>query len=268
MNFGRNSLQIGNFHIYYYGMIIAIAILVAFAIGLLMFRVVGYKDEIAYMILILCVPLGIIGARLYYVIFSDWSMYNSFFDVINMRGGGMAIYGGIIGGALGLFIVARIKKCGFFTLADLCVVGLILAQSIGRFGNFVNQEAYGFAVGVHVPPFTVNIDGQAHLATWFFESMLNLIGFVVLFIWYTMKLKREKYVWGTGSAMYLIWYGVTRAIIEPLRNDSLTMFGSSTFLLNRVSFMLSLAIIIAGVVLYICAKKGLVSQENKECLKK
>ena len=251
-------MNIGGFVVYYYGMLIAVGVLSAFLVGLLLFKLVGYKEEIAYMILLACVPIGIVCARLYYILFYDLAMFADFF---NIRGGGMAIYGGIIGGAIGIYIVARIKKVGYFTLADIVVIGVILAQSIGRWGNYVNQEAHGFAVATHVPPFTVDINGTYYLATFFYESLLNLIGFAVLMTFYVLKVRRKKYQWGSVSAMYLIWYGVTRAIIEPMRADSLMFLGL------RISFVLSLAIIVAGVVLWLLVKRGKISQRNESCLK-
>lgn len=243
--------------VFYYGVIISSAILTAFLIGIYLLKKKKYPENIAYLILLICVPLGIICARVYYVLFDSVGSYDSFFDIINIRGGGIAIYGGVLGGAFGLWLVSRIKKCGFFTLADICVVCLILAQSIGRWGNFVNQEAHGFAVDNHFFPFTVLINGQAYLATFFYESILNLIGFVFLFF----MLGRQK-KWGTTSACYLIWYGTVRAIIEPLRTDSLLIFGSSEMILNRVSFLLSLVIIGLGVLLLFAAKRGWISQKT------
>jgi len=272
MSFERYGLNLGGFVIYYYAMILTLGILTAFFVGVFLFKLVGYKEEIAYMLLLFCLPLGIFCARLYYVVFYDISMFADFF---NLRNGGIAIYGGIIGGAIGIFIVSRIKKVGYFTLADIVVIGVILAQSIGRWGNYVNQEAYGLYVGVNAGPFTTYIDDPKHgdrvgyyLATFFYESILNLIGFVVLLTYYVIKIRREKYQYGTVSAMYLIWYGITRAIIEPMRSDSLLIFGSNQIVFNRVSFMLSLAIIVAGVLLLWLVKKGKISQENKACMKK
>jgi phosphatidylglycerol:prolipoprotein diacylglycerol transferase len=256
------SFNIFGIQIYLYGVIIASAILAAFLVGLFISKKMNYKEEIAYLILLICVPCGIVAARVYYVVFSDWSLYNSFFDIINLRAGGIAIYGGVIGGAIGLFAVSRIKKCGFFTLADIVVICLILAQSIGRWGNFTNREAHGFAVGFDFFPLTVNIDGQAYLATFFYESILNFIGFFVLLFVFLKKQKK----WGVTSACYLIWYGVVRACIEPLRTDSLLVFGSNPVIFNRVSFLLSIALVVLGMVLLVAVKKSLTSQENSECL--
>ena len=124
--------MLGNFEIRYYGIIIAFGILVAFIVALWLFHKANYKEEIVYWLLLICVPLGIVFARAYYVIFDpDKSNYHTFWDVINIRGGGIAIYGAVIGGALGILVVARIKKCGWFTLADICAIALIIAQSIG-----------------------------------------------------------------------------------------------------------------------------------------
>jgi len=252
------------FPISVYGIIIAVAILAAFVTVILLFRYLGWRDDLPYLILLLAVPCGIVGARIFYVFFSDWSMYQSFFDVINLRRGGLAIYGAVIGGAAGLYAVCRWKKVGFMALADVIVIGLIFAQGIGRWGNFVNNEAYGFAVDNHVPPFTVLIYGTPHLATFFYESIMNFIGFGVMLFLFLYLRKTGKYKTGTILAVYLIWYGVTRAIIEPLRTDSLLIIGSANeFILNRVSFVLSLAIIIAGVVLlYIARTKSLFMEEK------
>jgi phosphatidylglycerol:prolipoprotein diacylglycerol transferase len=207
------------------------------------------------------VPLGIVFARVYYIIFSNWSYYQTFVDVINIRAGGMAIYGGIIGGALGLVIVSRIKKVGFFVLADVVVMCVLLAQGIGRWGNFVNKEAYGSEVAKHVPPFTVDIYGVPHLATYLYESILNFIGFGVLLYLFFYLRKRNQFSWGMISGLYLVWYGVSRAIIEPMRADSLLIFGhTNRIIFNRVSFMLSIALIAVGVLIFTASRKKWTSQ--------
>ena len=260
------SFSVFGVEIFVYGIIIAVAILAAFVTGLLLFKRVKYNENIAYLILALTVPLGIILARAYYVAFSAHN-FDTFRSVIAIREGGMAIYGAIIGGAFGLFIAARIIKCGFYTLADIVVMCVILAQSIGRWGNFVNQEAYGIATSNHVPPFTVLIGGQAHLATFFLESILNLVGFAIMIYLFLRWTRAGTYRWGTMSAFYLIWYGVVRAIIEPFRTDSLLIAGTNEIVFNRVSFVLSIALIVLGVLLLLATRFGKVSQENTKCLK-
>ena len=280
------SFPIFGFEIYYYGVIIAAAILVAFIMGLYLLKKVGYKEDIAYLVVLICVPLGFLFARLYYIIF-EGVPFREFFQ---FRDGGIAIYGGVIGAALGLVIITKvIKRCGFFTVADIGVLCLLLAQVIGRWGNFVNDEAFGLCVNsALVPPFVVAGDSctacggaQNHLATFFYESILNLAGFVFLFLMmfsvvfrrgkrkFTFKVSvthRQK-KWGTITAYYLIWYGIVRAIIEPLRMDSLMIGSNESLIINRVSFMLSLALIIVGVLLLWAVKRGWISQENTKCLK-
>ena len=263
----------GLFDIYVYGVIIAAAILVAFLVGVFLVKRAGIKEDIAYWILLICVPIGIAGARIYYLLF-DSSVITNFGSFFDIRGGGMAIYGAVIGGALGLLLVSRIKKQGFFRLTDICVVVLILAQSIGRWGNFVNQEAYGVATEISTFPFAVWIDAENgyHLATFFYESFFNFIGFLVLLFIYLKSTDKSQYNrrgnprdpegWisrpGITTACYLIWYGIVRACIEPLRTDSLMLFDTV-----RVSLLLSIVLVILGVVLLvICLKTKLTATKK------
>ena len=263
----RLYVSLGGFPIYVYGIIIACAILVAFLVGAWLCKKVGYRDSIAYLILLFAVPIGIVLARAYYIIFDGAGQYKTFLDIINIRNGGMAIYGGIIGGALGIFIVSRIKRCGDFTLTDIVVMVVALAQAIGRLGNLANMEAYGVATAHHVPPFTVDIHGTPHLATYFLESMMNLIGFgVMLFLFFYLR-RHKRYRWGFTSGFYLVWYGVARMIVEPFRTDSLLIHGSSQMIFNRVSFVLSIALVALGVLLLVATRMHWTSQENTKCQK-
>jgi len=262
----------------FYGLIIAASILVAFFLGQWLYKKLGYKDDIGYHILLIGVPLGIIGARVFYVIFFPGEI--ALFDI---RGGGMAIYGAVLMGILAVFIYARIRRVGFFTLTDGLAIVLILAQSIGRWGNFFNQEAYGLEIGFHFFPITVMIGDTPHLATFFYESFFNMVGFVLLtrIFFKTLftssdesctKLQRVNNFlfpkkFGTTTAWYFIFYGLVRSIIEPLRTDSLTFFGESTFILNRINFVLSLLLIAVGVIILVLNHKGLISQNNENLLR-
>jgi len=256
MDITTQGIWFGDFEIRFYGIIIATAILVAFFLGQRLYKRSGYKDDIGYHILLLGVPLGMIGARVFYVIFAPHDV-----NLFDIRGGGMAIYGAVLMGILAVFIYARIRKVGFFTLSDALVIVLILAQSIGRWGNFFNREAYGLGVDFHFFPITVDIYGSYHLATFFYESFLNLIGFFLLWRIFSRQTKH-----GTTTAWYFIYYGLVRAMIEPLRTDSLTIFGTSDFVLNRVSFVLSLILVAAGVIILVLNKKGLINQNNENIL--
>ena len=190
------------------------------------------------------IPAAIIGARIYYVAF-QWDFYkNDFLRVFRVWEGGLAIYGGVIGGAIAAFLYAKVKKLSFGALADMTAPALILGQAIGRWGNFVNQEAYGELIenpALQFFPIAVYADGAWRMATFFYESAWNLTGFFVL--WLTRK---KTAVPGDLMLLYLCWYGVGRAVIEGLRTDSL-MWGGV-----RVSQALSVLLAVsAGVLLLI-----------------
>ncbi len=164
--------------------------------------------------LIICVPLGIICARIYYVVF-EWGYYAQHpGEIIAIWKGGIAIYGGIIGTLIGLFVYSRVKKLSLASLCDLAAFGLLIGQCIGRWGNFVNGEAHG---GPTTLPWGMTIDGQSMVhPTFLYESLWNLAGFVLLHFY--SKKRRFK---GEIALLYAAWYGAGRAWIEGLRTDSL-----------------------------------------------
>lgn len=174
---------------------------------------------------IFTIPIGIIGARLYYVL-AEIEYYHTLGDVLNIREGGLAIYGGIIAGAITVFVVSYVKKINFFAFADCCTPGIILAQSIGRWGNFMNGEAYGSETQIFCRmgvsnALTYHQTIYVH-PTFLYESLWNIIGFTLINIFY----KRKKY---DGEIFLLVfgWYGLGRMLIEGLRADSLytNLFG-------------------------------------------
>ena len=259
------GFEIFGLFISFYGIIISSGLLIGIVLCDFLCRKRGYDSNLPYVLVLCVVPLAILGARLYYIIFSDQLTIADFFDFSNGGFRGLAIYGAVIGGFIGVVIYCLIKKCSIIVITDLLVASLILGQSIGRWGNFFNQEAYGIATSWHCFPFTVYIDAlnEYHLATFFYESILNFIGFWFLI---TVFFKQKKH--GTVTACYLIWYGIVRAIIEPLRTDSLLFPGTTAdFVFNRVSFVLSIALIAIGVILLILNKKGKLSQNDKHLFK-
>ena len=259
------GFEIFGLHISYYGLIISTGLLIGIFICDFLCRKRGYDSNIPYVLVLFVIPLAILGARFYYIVFSDQLTLADFFDMSNGGFQGLAIYGAVIGGLIGAMIYCLVKKCSVFVITDLLVVALILGQSIGRWGNFFNQEAFGIATDLTFFPFAVYINSlkEYHLATFFYESILNFIGFFVL---YKIYFKQKKH--GTTTACYLIWYGVVRSLIEPLRTDSLLFPGTTAdFIFNRVSFVLSIALVIIGVVLLILNKKGKLSQNDKHLLK-
>lgn len=208
------------------------------------------SDDIIDFILI-AFPLAIIGARLYYVIF-EWSYYsqhlNELFAIWN---GGIAIYGGLITGAIVLFIYSYNKVINPITFLDVLAPSVMIAQVIGRWGNFINQEAYGKIVSQlnYLPSFIQKqmfIDGHYRTPTFLYESLWNLLGFIIISI---VRRKKQFLKEGEILAFYLIWYGIGRFIIEGMRTDSLMLFGF------RVSQIVSFALIIFGSIFVIIRRQ-------------
>ena len=217
------------------------------ALGILAVVVLAHRDEERLGLprdtsidMALCVvPLGVIGARLYYVLFR-WDIYaGNPISALYVWEGGLAIYGGLIGGALGAVLLAKFKHLKLASLFDLVIPYVLLAQAIGRWGNFFNGEAYGQAVtdaALQFFPYAVNIGGSWYQATFFYESMADLVGFLILF------LTRKRWQSGDGLPLYAIVYGIPRFIIEGLRSDSLYVGNTGI----RVSQALSALLVLLG----------------------
>ena len=220
--------------IYWYGIIIASGFLLAVLYMLHRAKDFGVTQDDVLDMILWAVPIGVVCARLYYCIFY-WELYED--DPISMLyiwEGGLAIYGGIIGGVITLLVVAKVKKIPAPVLLDLAGMGVIIGQCIGRWGNFVNGEAHG---GPTTLPWGMTIDGQSMVhPTFLYESLWNLAGFVLLHFY--SKKRRFK---GEIALLYAAWYGAGRAWIEGLRTDSLYI-GSV-----RVSQLLAIISCIAAV---------------------
>jgi phosphatidylglycerol:prolipoprotein diacylglycerol transferase len=228
----------------------------------------GYKPDTVIDFALLALPLAVIGARLYYVVFTldrNWT----FTEILNIRSGGLAFYGGLIGGTIGVIIVSIAKKYGlvnFFDMADSIIPGGLLGQAIGRWGNFFNQEAYGNLVtdpNLQFFPYAVFIEDQGayYQATFFYESSLNFIGVILLFLLSYRLAGKYK---GLVLCGYFFWYGVARALVEGLRSDSLylNIFGTPF----RVSQLLSVLLAVAGVAfaVYILINKAIIKEKTKD----
>ena len=199
---------------YWYGAIIGLGFILAALYVNSRTKDFGITSDNLTDCLIICVPLGIICARIYYVVF-EWGYYAQHpGEIIAIWKGGIAIYGGIIGTLIGLFVYSRVKKLSLASLCDLAAFGLLIGQCIGRWGNFVNGEAHG---GPTTLPWGMTIDGQSMVhPTFLYESLWNLAGFVLLHFY--SKKRRFK---GEIALLYAAWYGAGRAWIEGLRTDSL-----------------------------------------------
>lgn len=250
-----------NFPVYWYGVIITLGIVSAFLYAA--YR--GYFEKITVDDLIdvglWTVILGVVGARLYYVLTSLERYIPKPFDfgqfiknIFNLRNGGLAIYGGIICGILGIVIATKIKKMNTIKLMDMAGPGVMLAQSIGRWGNFFNGEAHGCVVLENNPLYFIrmgllpNEDSDFttyyYHPTFLYESLWNILGFVIINLFY----KKKKFN-GQIACMYLSWYGFGRMFIEGLRTDSLYVgpFRISQ-LVGAVCFVVFGTLLIVGLV--------------------
>lgn len=223
-----------------YGALIALGVLAAVLYMARESKRLGYPRDLALDAALWAVPPAIVFARLYYVAFT-WENYRgNLLSILYLWQGGLAIYGGVMGGALGVYLLCRRRKLPYAVLADLVAPGLLLGQAIGRWGNFFNREAYGKPIvnpAFQFFPLAVLADGQWHMATFFYESLWNVLG--VLFL---LRFRRRFYAKDRGYVFlwYLIWYGLGRMVIEGLRMDSL-MWGSL-----RVSQVLSVLMVAAA----------------------
>ena len=270
-NVGK-TISVFGFDIAYYGITIAIAMIVGISIALHEAKRTGQNQDTYLDLLMLTMLTSVVGARIYYVIFS-WDNYkDNLGDILNIRNGGLAIYGGIIAGAITVFIYSKITKMKFLQIADTVCMGLAAGQIIGRWGNFFNREAFGeytnnllamqlpvsavrkneitSAMWNHV----VTIGGVEYIQvhpTFLYEGLWNLM--VLLFLFWFRKRKKFE---GELFFCYLAGYGVGRFWIESLRTDQLLLPGIHV----PVSQMLSAVLVIVSLSVIICKRR-----KNREC---
>lgn len=245
------SFNLFGLEIYFYGVIIALGFILAALYCAKRAKEFGLSSDELYELVIWLIPTCIIGARLYYVLFKlDYFIANPD-KIFALRDGGLAIYGGIIAGIIVGIIWCRAKKIRVFAVADLTAFGLLIGQSVGRWGNFINREAFGAQteifcrMGLTVPGFETL---YVH-PTFLYESLWNFFGLIVLHIW--SKKGKRKYD-GQIFWLYILWYGLGRAWIEGLRSDSLYI-GSTDI---RVSQLLAIvSAVVSLVILIINARK-------------
>ena len=237
--------EIGSFKIYFYGVIIALGFLLAIIYTAKYCEHVGMRMDDIYDLIIFAVPSAIIGARLYYVIF-NYSLYaGDFWSIFRIRDGGLAIYGGVIGAVIALFFRCRRKKVSFAGALDVASFGLLIGQSVGRWGNFFNREAFGYETDVFCR-MGLTLPGQETVyvhPTFLYESLWNVVGLIVL---HNVCKKHRRYG-GQFFLLYLAWYGLGRTLIEGLRTDSLWLIPGAI----RVSQLLAAASFVIATGLYI-----------------
>ncbi len=246
-NPSRIAFSIGSKPIYWYGIIIAAGFLLAVYYAMKRADQFGLTQDNIIDMLICAVPLAIIGARAYYCIFS-WGLYKDDpIRVLYIWEGGLAIYGGVIGAVIGLFIYTKMKKVKTSAILDIGGLGLLIGQSIGRWGNFMNREAFGAETTSFLRMGLTDANGVTIYVhpTFLYESVWNALGLLILHFYS----KRRKFD-GQIFLMYLGWYGLGRMFIEGLRTDSLYV-GSSNL---RVSQLLA-GICFLGVVIFLVYDK-------------
>lgn len=214
-----SSFALGPLNIHFYGVIIAVGLMLAVIYGMKRSKQFGLKDDTILDGVLCIVPVAIICARLYYCIF-EWDNYASDpISILYIWEGGLAIYGGVIGAALGIIVFSKVKKLSLGALLDLVSLGFLIGQAIGRWGNFMNREAFGAPTESFLRMGLLNsLTGQVEYyhPTFLYESVWNAVGFVALHF----LSKRRQYD-GQIALGYVAWYGLGRTMIEGLRMDSL-----------------------------------------------
>lgn len=229
----RVAFTIFGVNVYWYGVIITSAIMIAFGLAFLLCKRKNYNMNLPYEILFAILPLGILSARLFSVLFEP---NLTIMDYFKFRDGGMSIIGAIIGGLVGIIILCLIRKHNFLEVADLLVTLLIIAQAIGRWGNYANQEVYGQVVTnpkLMWFPYAVEIDGTYYEALFFYESVLNTLGFIGLMCLYWFSKKS-----GLCLGSYLVYYGTVRAVLEPRRQAEYILRLGSLPISQIMSFLM------------------------------
>lgn len=257
------GITIGGFTIAFYGMIIAFGMVMGYLMTAFQAKRTGQEPDLYLDLALWDIVFAVIGARIYYVVFS-WDYYkDNLLQIFNTRGGGLAIYGGVIAGVITTIIFGKVRKQNFFQLLDTACIGLITGQIIGRWGNFCNREAYGgytnglFAMQLKqsdvaasnlthsVLKHAVEIDGTRYIQvhpTFLYESLWN-IGVLIILLLFT---KHRKYN-GQIFLIYLLGYGLGRVWIEGLRTDQLIFFGTGV----AVSQVLSGVLVVASAAILI-----------------
>ena len=246
----RVAFNIFGFNVYYYSLCILLGVIVAYILITREGKKQGLTKEFTSDLIFYTLIIGILGARVYYCVFNlDYYLANPS-EILKIYNGGLAIHGGVIAGLVFVYFYTKKKNISFIKILDIIAPAVIIAQGIGRWGNFFNQEAHGGITtyqnlkNMHIPEFIINgmhIEGKYYYPTFFFESIWCLIGFIILMIARRNKNLRK----GFQIGFYFIWYGIGRFFIEALRTDSLMFFGL------KIAQIVSLIGIIIGIIIIV-----------------
>ncbi|WP_034552033.1 prolipoprotein diacylglyceryl transferase [Carnobacterium funditum] len=243
------AISVGPIQIYWYGIIIAIAMLVAISLAIGEGKKRGLSEDAIIDISLWAIPIGFVGARFYYVLFElDYYLQNPN-EILAIWNGGIAIYGGLIAGGLTMYIYTKKNGISLALLLDVLAPNVLLAQSIGRWGNFMNQEAHGgpvsrqFLENLYLPEIIIKqmeINGIYYHPTFLYESLWSLLGFFLLIV---LRNRKKLLRQGEVALSYILWYSMGRFFIEGMRTDSLWI---GEFI--RVSQILSLVLFVGAIV--------------------
>jgi phosphatidylglycerol---prolipoprotein diacylglyceryl transferase len=249
------AFSLGPIAVHWYGLIIGAGIALVLWIAIKEADKRGMPKDAFPDLMLWAVPIAIICARIYYVIF-QWDYYaQNLGDIPKIWNGGIAIHGALIGSVATAYVFAKKKNISFWKLADIAAPSIILGQAIGRWGNFMNQEAHGgpvtraFLENLHLPEFIINqmyINGAYYHPTFLYESFWDLLGFLIL-----LGLRRVNLGRGEIFLSYMIWYSIGRFFVEGLRTDSLMLTESL-----RMAQTISIGLIVLAVVLFVIRRKN------------
>ena len=252
----RVAFDLFGIEIYWYALIIVFGIVVAMWLSTRESIRVNLKPDDVSDFMLVGLPVAFIGARLYYVLFNIGPYLEEPMQIFNLRSGGLAIYGGLIAGGIWLYFFCQRNFISPWTFLDIATPNVLLAQGIGRWGNFVNHEAYGgettraFLESLYLPNFIIenmNIDGAYRQPTFLYESLWNFLGFIVLIL---LRKQKNLFKQGEIGIAYVIWYSFGRFWIEGMRTDSLYLVGDI-----RVSQVLSFVLFFGGWAVLIWRRK-------------
>lgn len=251
------AFNLGGIQVHWYGIIIASAVVLATILAVQEAKRRRIDPDSIYDLILWALPVAIITARMYYVIF-EWGYYQNHVDeIVRVWDGGIAIYGSLIGAGIVVYLFCRANWIPVWLMLDIIAPVLIMAQGIGRWGNFMNQEAFGritsltFLQSLHLPHFIIQqmlIDGAYRQPTFLYESLWDILGFIVL-----MSLRHKKHLFKQGEVFlsYVIWYAFGRFFVEGMRTDSLMLLGI------RVSQWLSVILFIGAIGILVFRRKSM-----------
>lgn len=252
----RVAFELFGLSIYWYAVIIISGVVIAMVLSSREAERVGMRADDVTDFMLVGLPLSFIGARLYYILFDLQPYLADPIQVFNIRSGGLAIYGGLIVGGIWLYYFCSRHFISVWTFLDIAAPSVMIAQSIGRWGNFMNHEAFGgettkaFLQSLHLPQFIIEnmyIDGAYRQPTFLYESVWTFIGFIVLLF---LRKKTGLLKRGEVALSYVIWYSFGRMFIEGMRTDSLYLVGSI-----RVSQLLSFILLVGAIGVFIWRRK-------------